>query len=689
MEKVTDGVAKKATTDTAEVSSPERFCRICLLKRPNLTSLMKRVDGVMIPEMLYKLCGRQIEVQEGYPRTICQRCLSHLYRAYLFLIEFQQQDERLRSFYWSGSVGKRLQEYQDEGLKTVDKRLDKLIDQNRSLFAPPEKQMRDKETNTDDKSVHRKVVDVGTITDEVVAEQINLNAVKIESAEDNTVLFEHYVMEEEEVELAPEDDEEAYLTSSDANEQTTEEQLVSMKIDVLQGEEEDHDEQGDEAAYESISYRGTKHYRTKVSTPSLAQRAKLERGVTASSRKTSAVELEDDHEEDETMDEEAEEEEDEDYEDEDEDVEDEEEEELEDDEEEVEGQDEDTEQEANATVTENVNDPLRCYVCDHVGETPEMLEQHLDLHSIMLPYDCKICKVEGAPLRLVKSISSLQNHFRSHHFPYGCDVCGRRFLHRRQLATHETNHKTKRLMCDECGRSFTNRRTYQNHLNRHAAIREGLFKCELCNKSFGNRPRLERHRLVHTGERPYQCKYCTKTFSDRYRLEIHTEKHFKDMNCNCDVCGETFPGTKKLDDHRVEKHLRGQELEDFLAQKAAKPKRRPGKLKYRKCPFPDCDYEANTYGAMYVHKRSKHQPVHQCEICNKTFAFLNQLQVHIKLHTGEKPFRCEICGQNFRRAFSYREHMELHRTNETYTCPTCGKSFRHSTIEWTTFIRLS
>uniref|UniRef100_A0A182NB54 ZAD domain-containing protein n=1 Tax=Anopheles dirus TaxID=7168 RepID=A0A182NB54_9DIPT len=505
MEMATAGVAKKPATDTASASaaaSPDRFCRICLLKRPNLTSLMERVDGVMIPEMLYKLCGRQIEVQEGYPRTICQRCLCQLDCAYRFLTEFHQQDERLRSFYWSGSVGQRLREYQDEGLEMVDKRMDELIDRNRSLFAPPAKQLRDRATNTEGKATRPKLVDVGVCTDVLEAEAFNLDVVKTEAAEETTVVMEHYVMEEEEVEQPGEDEEEAYLMLSDANESTTEEQLVSMKIDVLREEEDEEDEQD-----ACVSYSGSKRFRTHPSAipPKVV---KLER--TTSTRKADVadsvdetgrtdtddqeVEQEADQDEGEMLDEDAEEEEED---DEDEDEEDEEEDEEEEEEEEQEDEDgEYTDQGANTSVDQVVHDPLRCFICDQVGETPEMLEQHLDMHSLMLPYECKTCKVEGAPVRLVKSISSLQNHFRSHHYPFGCDICGRRFMHRRQYVTHQGNHKAKRLMCDDC-----------------------------------------------------------------------------------EVCGDTFAGVKKLDDHRVEKHLRGKELADFLAQQITKPKRRPGVLK--------------------------------------------------------------------------------------------------------------
>uniref|UniRef100_A0A182P5H6 Uncharacterized protein n=1 Tax=Anopheles epiroticus TaxID=199890 RepID=A0A182P5H6_9DIPT len=493
-----------SATSSAEATSGD-FCRICLLKRPHLTSLMERIDGVMIPEMLYKLCGRQIEVQDNYPRSICQRCLCQLDCAYKFLNEFHQQDERLRSFYWSGSVVKRLQEYQPEGAKTVEKRMAELVSRNTALFTPPAKEMCHKQTNT---KRHPKLVDVGTVTDKVL--EVDMSLIKTESA-DEDILLEQYVMEDE--------NEDRYLDYTDDQDSSSvnEQHLVSMKIDVLRGLDatEPHSSEmktrRKKEKQEPVSQR-TPRQREAKSRHALMQKVKQPSLPSTPSEtddqgtEEDFKELFEDSDAADAKEEEEEEEEEEKYAD------------------EVQ-EDNDEGQEIEPL------DPLRCYICEQTEETEAMLEQHLDMHSLMLPFECKSCKVEGAPA--------------------------------------------------------------------------------------------------------------------------------------------------PLDEHKVEKHLRGAELEAFLARKEKqRTVKRPASLKDKECPYPDCDYVANTYGAMYVHKRTKHQPVHRCDMCNKSFAFLNQLNMHMKLHTGEKPFQCEICGRSFRRSFSYREHMEMHVTDATYNCPTCNKSFK-------------
>ncbi|XP_068203442.1 gastrula zinc finger protein XlCGF57.1-like isoform X2 [Palaemon carinicauda] len=66
-----------------------------------------------------------------------------------------------------------------------------------------------------------------------------------------------------------------------------------------------------------------------------------------------------------------------------------------------------------------------------------------------------------------------------------------------------------------------------------------------------------------------------------------------------------------------------------------------------------------------------------CDTCGKHFARKDNLQMHYKVHTGEKDFMCKICKKKFAHKSSLTVHHRLHTGEKNYECDICGWKFAH------------
>ncbi|XP_029467688.1 vascular endothelial zinc finger 1 isoform X1 [Rhinatrema bivittatum] len=166
--------------------------------------------------------------------------------------------------------------------------------------------------------------------------------------------------------------------------------------------------------------------------------------------------------------------------------------------------------------------------------------------------------------------------------------------------------------------------------------------CEMCGKAFRDVYHLNRHKLSHSDEKPFECHICNQRFKRKDRMTYHVRSHEGGITkpYTCSVCGKGFS-----------RFCRCKVGDDFLSL------HRPDHL--------SCHVK---------HVHSTERPF-KCQTCTAAFATKDRLRTHMVRHEGK--VSCNICGKLLSAAY-ITSHLKTHGQSQSINCSTCkqGKKYQ-------------
>eukprot|EP00094_Tigriopus_californicus_P001918 TCALIF_01847-PA protein Name:"Similar to ZNF91 Zinc finger protein 91 (Homo sapiens)" AED:0.13 eAED:0.14 QI:47/0.2/0/0.66/0.4/0.5/6/0/1554 len=244
----------------------------------------------------------------------------------------------------------------------------------------------------------------------------------------------------------------------------------------------------------------------------------------------------------------------------------------------------------------------RCQSCSHVFDRPDQLTDHISSSHPQDPMtQCPNCEQD---INLSKDWAGLQAHMNT--------------CHRVKFVRDQRDNLVPRLNLSKKAKQILSPKDPP----------QSWVTCDRCDFQTKYAKNLIVHQeLIHNHPRPreprpekFVCEQCGKEYKRRETFQAHLKaKHSSDSHHTCDKCGRQFPKASQLLCHRNRIHAESDEF---------------------KCRV--CGLRCGNMTELKKHQVSHEDPKFTCPTCGKMFKTKTAMSLHLRTHTGEKPYKRQI-----------------------------------------------